>query len=149
MEIIPAKKSQRKKISKMAINSILSIKTDKYSNKQLQSWVNKNTHVEKWFKDRKVYVALDKKNIVASIGIKQNKISRFFIDKSYQGKGLGKKMMSFAEGKIKKKYQTSTLDSVLSAISFYKKLGYHEKEKLMRNFDGVMFPEIRMEKKLW
>ena len=151
MEIRKATQKDARKISKLAINSIAKIKSDKYSKKQIKVWMNMNivSDVKTWFKVREVFVAEDKGKIIGTVSLNKNKFSRFFVKHNLQGKGIGKKLLKFIENRVKKKgYKKIWMTSVPSAYNFYKKLGYKPKGKVILYSNRVRFTETKMEKKL-
>jgi len=69
-----------------------------------------------------------------------------FVHPDYRGEGVGKKIMDFLEGKIKKKdFKFALLTSGPTAYSFYKKLGY---SKIKETYVKGKKTSIEMRKKL-
>lgn len=64
-------------------------------------------------------------DIIAATGcLKDNHITRVFVDPEFQGHGLGSNMMERLENKISKDYDKAVLDSSLAASCFYEQRGY-------------------------
>ena len=85
-------------------------------------------------KMRHLYVAVYKEQIVGCAAVSQDKsmayIGCVYIDSDYQGLKIGKKLMSALEkDEISINAGKMFLHAVLTAIKFYKKMGFHyEKE---------------------
>lgn len=77
---------------------------------------------------------------------KQVKLHRIYLHSKTQGKGVGKKLLSWLEEKVLKKgYQIIWLDAMdkqVAAFEFYKKLGYVYHTHLFLPFD-LMHKEVR------
>ena len=74
----------------------------------------------------------------------QGQIRDVFVDVKNHRKGFGKKIMKQLEMEAKqKKIKTVFLYSAISAVDFYKNLGYTETDRLIHKNKAV---EIRMEK---
>lgn len=70
----------------------------------------------------------EEKNVVETITIKDNEISRLFVLPVYQNKGFGTAMLDFAERTISKQYSKIVLAASLPAKQMYLKRGYRETE---------------------
>jgi ribosomal protein S18 acetylase RimI-like enzyme len=82
------------------------------------------------FDSGEVYGYFDKKNLIGVMGVwgRENALEIIFllVYPEYQGKGIGKRLMNFAEDKTHGECKRIFLD-VLSknpAVGFYKKIGY-------------------------
>ena len=74
--------------------------------------------------EREYYVAFDL-CVIGVIGRKNNMVKTFFVDPSKQAKGVGTELLNFIENIIQTDgYDTSILNSTITAKSFYEKLGY-------------------------
>ncbi len=94
------------------------------------------------------YVMIEDENIIGvSIGRvktwwqgKEYLIEEFFIDNSYQGKGLGSKLMSFINNDLKKEEVKNIVlltDKDTEAFKFYKKRGFKEKSDMIFMYRGL------------
>ncbi|MDE6658006.1 MAG: GNAT family N-acetyltransferase, partial [Oscillospiraceae bacterium] len=66
------------------------------------------------------------KNIVGTVTIKANGISRLFVLPDYQGNGYGSEMLNYAEKIIFDNYTEVQIDASLPAKGIYLKKGYKE-----------------------
>lgn len=153
MKIKKAQIKDSDKISSLIKKTILSLQkqSKKYSPRQVKAWIfiNKVSEVRKWFKEREVFLALDHKEIIGTISLRKNSISRFFVNPLWQGKGVGIKLLTFVEKRAKKKgFEKVFLDAVPNSFEYYKRRGYKTKEKIITFHNGVKFPETKMEKKI-
>lgn len=76
----------------------------------------------------KVYVPEEDGVIAGTVTIDGNGIARLFVEPSRQGRGLGRRLMDFAENRIFEYSEKVRIDSSLPAKSMYIKRGYREKE---------------------
>ena len=73
----------------------------------------------------------------------------FFVDPKEQGKGVGKALIYHIEELIKKEgYETSTLNSTITAKSFYEAQGYITIKKDFKVVQGAEMTKFHMYKKL-
>ncbi len=71
------------------------------------------------------YVCLEDGEIRGTGTLRGDEIMAVFIDPDYQGKGIGIKLMKILENEaVKKGLNRVWLVAVLSAVSFYEKMGY-------------------------
>lgn len=102
--------------------------------------------LEKIFSAGQVYVIKKNNGIVACGALEaQNKVGILkiiFVDVDFQKCGIGSQIIKFLEDRLVKYGATkSELDSNLSAISFYKKLGYEHKNQILNYRDGCFTME--------
>ncbi len=72
-----------------------------------------------------IYVCLEENKIVGTATLRDDELMAVFIEPNYQKLGLGVKLITLLENDaIKKGYSKVWLVSFLSAVEFYKKLGY-------------------------
>lgn len=102
-----------------------------------------NKYIEKSY----VYLLNDKNKNIAIVAIleydkKTLEIKNIAVDKKFQKKGYGKKLIEFIENKYKDQYKyliLGTGDSPLT-IPFYEKLGF-EKYKVLKDFFTINYKE--------
>ncbi len=73
---------------------------------------------------------------VATVTIKDNVIRRMFVADTLLGKGIGGKLMDFAEAFIAKNYSFARLDASLPGYSFYFRRGFRTEECGYREVEG-------------
>ena len=66
----------------------------------------------------------DDDNIVGTVTVAENEMTRLFVLPEYHGKGYGGMLIRFAEEKIAEKYDAIKLDASFPAKSIYLKKGY-------------------------
>ncbi len=72
-----------------------------------------------------VLVCIDKGKIVGTATLRGDEVMAVFIEPNYQGRGMGIKLMELLESEsVKGGLSRVWLVAVLSAVSFYEKLGY-------------------------
>ena len=86
-------------------------------------------HISRDLERDLVYLCLDEsREIVGTITIKENEISRLFVLPSRQGMGFGTEMLDFAEKMISERYPKIVLDASLPAKKIYLQRGYKDTE---------------------
>ena len=81
-------------------------------------------------KDRLFLVAEEKGKIIGTITFTDNYIATVFVNPKEHGRGIGKKLMYTVEDIARKrKLKWIKLDASITAVEFYKKLGYSMEEK--------------------
>jgi GNAT superfamily N-acetyltransferase len=150
MKIRKAKLEDSRAISQVIRESINKIDYT-YTKKQRDAWkyINRISQIKTWGERHEVFVVIEDEKIIAVGCLRNSKISRFFVSPNFQGKGIGRKFIEFLE-KIagKKGFSIVNLESVPSALGFYKKMGYKAKETIFPKYEGVEFKEIKMEKRI-
>ncbi len=102
----------------------------------------KNPNLSEDFKKTSIfYVAEEGNKIIGIIRGTKERMNSFFVDESYQKKGIGRKLVSkFEETAKKSGSQKIKVEASLYAVPFYQKVGY-KKSTGMRNFKGLkVFP---------
>ena len=137
MRIRKARKEDITSISKLILNTINKINAKDYKKKQLE--IEKKQHsVEKLEEEIKInpfFILTEKEKIIGVIqlDLKEKRLDRLFLNPKYIGKGLGKKLMAYAENYAKKKgIKKITLYPTNYALEFYKKADY----KILRECVG-------------
>lgn len=86
---------------------------------------------------------------VGTVTIKENAVNRLFVLPKYQSRGLGSRLMDFAEKEIAEKFSCVHIDSSLAAKEMYLKRGYKEKKTCRIQADhGDILIYDEMEKQL-
>ncbi len=139
------RKKDMKKCVEIIIICLHEINSRNYSSKFIKHLVRS---YKKGFMHRSEIhtIVLEKEgNILGTGSISaQGQIRDVFVDVKNHRKGFGKKIMKQLEMEAKqKKIKTVFLYSAISAVDFYKNLGYTETDRLIHKNKAV---EIRMEK---
>ena len=84
--------------------------------------------------------------ILAPVNDKEIRLMQVAVDPVYQGEGIGKALVSYAEKRAKEAgYSKIVMHAMLSVVNFYEKLGYHQEGDLFEE-QGLTF--AKMVKKL-
>ncbi len=152
MRIRKANYNDAAKISKLILNTLDKVNSKDYEKRQLI--IEKECHTIDKIRDelrKKIFfVLIDKEEIigVVQLDLKESSFDRLFLNPKYLGKGLGKKLMMYAENYAKKNSVKNVIIYPTDyAFEFYKKMGY----KVTRRFIGTRnggYPVIEMQKKL-
>jgi N-acetylglutamate synthase-like GNAT family acetyltransferase len=95
---------------------------------------------------RDIYVIVDDDRIRGTASLENNNVFSVFVDPTYHGKGMGQRLMKYVERAAKKRgIDRLRLNSSLTALGFYEKLGY---KKIKEVFNKSAGHQIIMEKKL-
>ena len=100
--------------------------------------------VNKRSKNRIILVAVVGKKIVGVIEAKnENRISRFFVDASFQKRGIGTKLFKATEKICKqRKSKVIKIYSSLDAVKFYEKMSYKKTGKVRKNRHGIVYQRM-------
>ena len=98
------------------------------------------------------YVAKENGAIIGCGGIGANKgnftesrIHTIFVDPAFERQGIGRRIIEFLEAdEYAKRAEKIVIHSAISAIPFYRKLGYEHKNGELHFADGTFFLEKRM-----
>ena len=71
-----------------------------------------------------VWILRDKNHSIGTVTINRNEINRLFVLPDYQGRGVGRRVMDFAEKHIFENFSYITLSSSFPAQEMYRKRGY-------------------------
>lgn len=152
MKIRKAKKEDVPSISKLILNTLDKVNSKDYKKRQLE--VERRCHtikeLNKEIKEKTFFVLIDKERIIGVIqlDLKGKAIDRLFLNPKYIGKGLGKKLIIYAENYAKKKgTKKIILYPTDFALEFYKKAGYKITKEFMGTRNGG-YPVTEMEKKI-
>ena len=93
-----------------------------------------------------VYCLMLEDRVAGFVGVADRKIEMLFLDPSFFGRGLGKKLMDFAMTELKaNKVDVNEQNS--NSVKFYKKLGFETHERTEKDDQGKNYPLLRMELK--
>lgn len=81
-------------------------------------WIKMASEVEKEIRNAEVYIYEKEDHIRGFIGLKNNRIEGLFVDKKWEFKGIGKKLMKKAKSK-RKKLRAYVYKKNKDAIHFY------------------------------
>lgn len=131
MSIIRAQEFDFNIVKEITHTTIAEIYPHYYSNGAVTFFLNHHNdeNIKNDISNQNTFLCYDlKQNVVGTVTIKKNEISRLFVLPKYQGNGYGKELMEYAEILIAKHFDEIILDASLSAKSIYLKRGYKEIE---------------------
>jgi N-acetylglutamate synthase-like GNAT family acetyltransferase len=74
---------------------------------------------------RRIYVYEQDGAVLGTIGLEGSKVYNFFVSPDKQGRGIGAELLAFIENRARRQgLRTLSVDSSVTAVSFYKKMGY-------------------------
>lgn len=84
--------------------------------------------------------------LLAPVNNEEIRLMQVAVDNKYQGEGIGRELVKYAEKRAKEAgYNRIVMHAMLSVVSFYEKLGYHQEGEIFEE-QGITF--ARMVKKL-
>ena len=96
-------------------------------------WIKMSSMVEKAIRESEVYIYEKEDHIRGFIGLRNNTIEGLFVEKKWQCRGIGKKLMKKVKSK-RKKLRVYVYKKNTDAICFYLKEGFaFEKAQLDEN----------------
>jgi len=138
MQIRKFRREDARKVSNLVRKCLWEVNSKDYSKKVIDFMVSHFSpkSIIDNSKKRKIFVAVEKDKIIGTASIHDNVILTVFVNPKIHGKGIGKKLMKKVENEAKKNgFKSVKLPSSITAIDFYKKLGYQKvKEKYEKNF---------------
>jgi GNAT superfamily N-acetyltransferase len=74
---------------------------------------------------RRIYIYEEEGVLLGTIGLEDGKVYNFFVSPDRQGSGVGGELLDFVEKKARAEGRRKlTVDSSLTAVSFYRRKGY-------------------------
>ncbi|NQZ85524.1 MAG: GNAT family N-acetyltransferase [Nanoarchaeales archaeon] len=151
MELRKFKLGDEKSISKLHEETIRTINSKDYSNEQIETWpgiLDNYSNLLKTLQNNISYV-VELDNIIVGFGDMghSGEIFRLYTHKDYQGKGIASKILEKLEKEAKNlNLNKITLESSLTAKSFYESKGYKIIKKVHSKINDVKHEEWKMEK---
>jgi len=138
-------------ISKLHNATVRAINGKDYTKEQIESWSPIRTNYQrtrKTFENNTSYVALIDNEIVGFGDIdKEAHIKRLYTHKDYQGKGIATKILEKLEIEAKNNgFNETTLESTITAKTFYESKGYICLGKKQVIFKGIPSEDWEMKK---
>ncbi len=139
-------------LAKMHRETIKHINIKDYPPEQIKIWASKTS--AKYFLDTLKsfvrYVAVDDKKIIGFCDFKKGGgFGALYVHKDYQGKGVGKKLLTKIEKEaFKRGIREFEILSTITARNFYCQQGYKEIKKTTHKMDGHKVVVYQMKKKL-
>lgn len=127
MRIISAKKGDVSEISFCRQKSINNVNSNCYSLGAIKELIEDQTpeKILEEFESCEIYCLKKRGKIIGSVSLCENKVDGLYVCPNQVGKGYGRKLLKFAEKKIKKKgYWETYLYSTLNSENFYLSQGY-------------------------
>ncbi len=139
-------------VARMHRDTIRIVNSRDYPKDQIEVWSKRST-AERFRKSKHSilrFVAVEKDKIIGFSDYNNSgELTGLYIHKSYQGKGVGKKLLKKIEtSAIKKGLKELYLYSTITARDFYKKNGYKVIRKTKCNIGGEKLAVFFMKKKL-
>ena len=76
---------------------------------------------------RRIYVFEEDGVLLGTIGLEEDKVYNFFVSPDRQGSGVGGELLDFVENQARMEGRRQlTVDSSLTAVSFYRSKGYRQ-----------------------
>ena len=142
MEIKQLLNKEKDKALLFAKKVYIECKDESYSEQGIETFYNfiNNKEITKAFK---VYGAFEDKTLKGLIATDSQKrhISLFFVDKSSQGKGIGKELMRVVVNDNENSY--ITVNSSRYGVPIYEKLGFVKMEE-EKERDGLKFTPMKL-----
>jgi GNAT superfamily N-acetyltransferase len=151
MRIKKARLEDAERIHLLRSNTIKKINSKDYSKTIIDVILRKNAidKIIKRIKEREVFCAWNKEELIGTIELKKNNVGGLYIKTDYIGQGVGKKLMFFIEDYAKgKNVKILKLEPTKTAIGFYEKLGYKMVREFIEKTDKYKVKVYRMEKEL-
>ncbi|MBV8764429.1 MAG: GNAT family N-acetyltransferase [Hyphomicrobiales bacterium] len=123
-------------ISRLIVRTVTETNSRDYAPAAIEGLVAEVTahKVARRMEERLVYVALVSGKLIGTASLSPERVNSVFVDPSYQGRGIGTKLMAFIEKMALRQRRSSlTLFSSLTAVSFYRARGYEGHERLFRH----------------
>lgn len=137
--MVKIRKAEKKDLKEIA--EILKIESTKKPYKEKWNSETAFKQTNNFFKKQDIYVGIIDREIAGFIVIhidtdnnKKASINELWLKSKYQGKGIGKALVKFAEEKYKQKGVRKLRlisDKKSKAFGFYKKLKYNEKKNIV------------------
>ena len=109
-----------------------------------ENFVNKATQIDYF-----VAVDVDTNNVSGIIGLKGDELRTFFVDPSQQGKGIGRNLYTYLEGKAKEKgIKKLKVEGGQIGELIYYRFGFIKKKTIKKEQNGISFEDAYMEKEL-
>jgi len=146
------KKAITKDAKELTLLTIRSKSYWDYSQKQIADWENDLTITEEYITEKQVYKLMKEHQIIGyysffSIDDSDLKLENLFIEPSYIGKGIGKKLMSDFFSRIETiQFKRVILYSDPNSEKFYSKLGFEVIGKLETSIKNRYLPIMEMKK---
>lgn len=136
------KETDAEDVSKLIHSVFTEFVADTFRKGGAENWLKHETpwHVVKRGQKRIVYVAVSGKKIVGMVESDGNRIRRLFVDKNYQGRGLGARLfIKMEKACMKKKPRYIKIYSSVNAVGFYYKMGYNKYGRVRQNKQGIVY----------
>ncbi|MEY8870347.1 GNAT family N-acetyltransferase [Meridianimaribacter flavus] len=134
-------------------DTIRTINSKDYSEKQIQVWASGANDLDKWedrIKNNYFIVAENEDRIVGFAYLKNgNYFDGLFVHKDYQRQGIAIKLMRIIESKvITNGYEIIKSDVSITALPFFEDQYYIVEKKQKKSFKGLVFENYIVHKEL-
>jgi putative acetyltransferase len=152
MKIRLIKNEDAAEIARLRRAAIRNIKSQDYPADIIEQWAGRrNANFFRTDQDKfKRWVAVEKDKIIGFVEHDfEGELSRIYVHKDHQGKGVGSRLVDRAEeSMIKLGFKKFTLESSIGAKTFYEKKGYKVVKEGFHTFQGKKALIYFMTKKL-
>lgn len=138
-------------LAKMHRSTIRAVNSKDYSKKQIEVWSSRSTakRFRTYAKDRLIFVALDKNNIIGFIEFKDNEVKALYVHKDYIRKNVGRRLLEkIEEIAYKNGIRKLKCMSTLTAKDFYLNQGFKIIRKTRFPIENQKLVVYEMEKQL-
>ncbi len=152
MQIRKATIHDARRISYLIKKNTEKVEENNYSDAQIRAWKQANSPkaITQLLKERTIFCAFQNNKLLGTIGLKGSEVVGVYVSYSKRGQGIGKVLLTYLEEYARSNnIQSLVLTSTISAVKFYKSLGYRAEETVIVNIDGVDFEETSMRKNLF
>lgn len=98
------------------------------------------------FNDFQVFCSVYENTVIGFIGVADEKVEMLFLDPNYFGRGIWKKLLTFAVDKLNA-YKVDVNEQNTKALNFYQKFGFEIVERTDQDDQGRNYPLLRMKLK--
>ncbi|MFI5015911.1 MAG: GNAT family N-acetyltransferase [Hyphomicrobiales bacterium] len=134
--IRPARQDEAEAISRMIVRTLRQSNSRDYEPAAIETMALdfSPSEVAPLMRERLVFVAFIGAELVGTVSLSTGRVNSVFVDPSHQGRGIGARMMAFIEKlALQQGRESVSLTSSLTAVSFYRKLGYEGEERQLRH----------------
>lgn len=122
-----------------------------YNDQQRQAFLDEYAPVKmvRKIQTQDLYIALANDRLAGTVALKDDWVVGVYTAIDFMGQGIGKKLMEFIEGiALQKGFKSLRLAASPLGVAFYSKLGWETIALQQFDYEGVLFEETLMTKRL-